>query len=186
MVRWEPREPTSFKIKNDISILYKFLKNNNNNNCNTKFSQRKKGGREHRVWQSVKQHTRATAFEKLPGDNMSPKHRQSPPSEHLHSTKRKRTLKFEQLDENINETKSQTVTVTETETLTWKPDQCRNPPTSNRFEPIRSSRNRHKRRKRKHKSVQDDHRQWTFSSHDISKFKGTIFGQLISRTWNRY
>ncbi|GAY53427.1 hypothetical protein CUMW_149170 [Citrus unshiu] len=103
---------------------------------------------------------------------MSPESRQSPPLEHVHATKRRRTLKFEQLDENDNQTKSQTATITETETLTWKPDQCRNPPTSNRFEPIRSSRNRYKRRKRKHKSVTDDHRQWTFSSRDLSKFKG--------------
>ncbi|KAH9778640.1 Carbon catabolite repressor protein 4 [Citrus sinensis] len=102
---------------------------------------------------------------------MSPESRQSPPLEHVHATKRRRTLKFEQLDENDNQTKSQTATITETETLTWKPDQCRNPPTSNRFEPIRSSRNRYKRRKRKHKSVTDDHRQWTFSSRDLSKFK---------------
>ncbi|KAH9722673.1 Carbon catabolite repressor protein 4 [Citrus sinensis] len=101
---------------------------------------------------------------------MSPENRQSPPLEHVHATKRRRTLKFEQLDENDNRTKSQTATITET--LTWKPDQCRNPPTSNRFEPIRSSRNRYKRRKRKHKSVTDDHRQWTFSSRDLSKFKG--------------
>lgn len=115
---------------------------------------------------------------------MSPENRQSPPLEHVHATKRRRTLKFEQLDENDNRTKSQTATITET--LTWKPDQCRNPPTSNRFEPIRSSRNRYKRRKRKHKSVTDDHRQWTFSSRDLSKFKGTIFGRLISQKWNRY
>lgn len=117
----------------------------------------------------MKYHSRATAFERLPGDNMSPENRQSPPLEHVRATKRRRALKFEQLDENDNQTKSQTATVTET--LTWKPDQCRNLPTSNRFEPIRSSRNRYKRRKRKHKSVTDDHRQWTFSSRDLSKFK---------------
>lgn len=119
----------------------------------------------------MKHHSRATAFERLPGNNMSPENRRSPPLEHVHATKRRRTLKFEQLDENDNQTKSQTATITETETLTWKPDQCRNLPTSNRFEPIRSSRNRCKRRKRKHKSVTDDHRQWTFSSRDLSKFK---------------
>lgn len=131
----------------------------------------------------MKHHSRATAFERLPGNNMSPENRQSPPLEDVHATKRRRTLKFEQLDENDNQTKSQTATITETETetLTWKPDQCRNLPTSNRFEPIRSSRNRCKRRKRKHKSVTDDHRQWTFSSRDLSKFKGTIFGRLISQ-----
>ncbi|KAJ4713385.1 carbon catabolite repressor protein 4-like 5 isoform X1 [Melia azedarach] len=102
---------------------------------------------------------------------MSPKNRQAPPSKHLRVTKRKQSLEFEQFDGNNNQTKRQRVTVTETETLTWKPGPSTNFATSNRFEPLHSSRKRSKWRKIKNKSVTDGDRQWTSSSRDFSSFK---------------
>ncbi|XP_031279069.1 carbon catabolite repressor protein 4 homolog 5 isoform X1 [Pistacia vera] len=113
---------------------------------------------------------------------MKSSNREEPPAaENSRATKRKHSLKSKQFDRGNKHAKrqrltvSETLTISETETqttFTLKPDPSRNPPTSNRFEPIRSSRKRNKTRKRRKSSATDEcHRQWTFSSRDFSNFK---------------
>lgn len=116
---------------------------------------------------------------------MKPSNYEEPSAaENSRSTKRKHYLKSEQFDRRNKHAKRQRLTVSETETqttFTLKPEPSRNPPTSNRFEPIRSSRKRNKTRKRRKSSATDEchgHRQWTFSSRDFSNFEGINFKPL--------
>ncbi|KAJ0106371.1 hypothetical protein Patl1_19105 [Pistacia atlantica] len=113
---------------------------------------------------------------------MKPSNREEPPAaENSRATKRKHSLNSKRFDRRNKHAKrqrltvSETLTISETETQTTfalKPDPSRNSPTSNRFEPIRSSRKRNKTRKRRKSSATDEcHRQWTFSSRNFSNFK---------------
>ncbi|KAL5748903.1 hypothetical protein ACOSQ2_026200 [Xanthoceras sorbifolium] len=95
-----------------------------------------------------------------------------PPGDHSRATKRKRRLTLEHSARNHSYTKRRKITFSEeTETLTRGPGPSRNPPTSNRFELVHSSRKRHKSRKRRDSSTTDGHRRWTLSSRDFSNFK---------------
>ncbi|KAL5815596.1 hypothetical protein ACOSQ4_026237 [Xanthoceras sorbifolium] len=95
-----------------------------------------------------------------------------PPGDHSRATKRKRRLTLEHSARNHSYTKRRKITFSEeTETLTRGPGPSRNPPTSNRFELVHSSRKRHQSRKRRDSSTTDGHRRWTLSSRDFSNFK---------------
>ncbi|KAK3225342.1 hypothetical protein Dsin_005204 [Dipteronia sinensis] len=100
--------------------------------------------------------------------------RQLSPAHHSRATnsKRRRTLQHSATNHH-NCTKRQKITFSEeTETLTRRPGPSPNPPTSNRFELVHSSKQRRRSRKRRDSSAtKDGHRRWTFSSRDFSNFK---------------